>query len=126
MMRVILLAAILVASLGAAAPVSSENQLPREPSREAQKACALRHGSIEHGGCMVAGGWECIIKYADAGRPCTDKSQCEGRCWVRVDGAGHAPKEGEADSGVCEDDSRGCGCYALIMNGRAQPWVCDD
>lgn len=63
--------------------------------------------------CALKGGTPmeyraCIIPNCDAGRPCTDSSQCVGSCY-----AGHT--SGGAGPGVC--DAPSFGCFAEVRNG---------
>lgn len=96
----------------AAAPVQSADA----------QACARRGGEMRQVGRMQS--WQCIVKYADAGKRCTDGAQCQGDCRVQGDNA--RPAEGQAVAGVCQADSDRFGCYTTIKNGRAEPTLCVD
>lgn len=84
--------------------------------------CAARGGELRRVGRM--GSWQCITPFADAGRPCTDGSQCAGDC--RLPDAARTPLPDEAVAGVCQADSSRFGCFTTVENGRAGPTICID
>lgn len=84
--------------------------------------------------CGTAGGeWRpicrmqkpaCVITYKDAGKSCTDGSQCEGDCLGEtVSGAAAA---GSPATGKCSTNSDPCGCRTLISDGKAAATLCAD
>jgi Uncharacterized lipoprotein len=95
--------------------------------------CAARGGEMRRLGRM--GREYCVVKYADAGKPCTDGAQCQGEC--RADAnlppppASGAPAPGPtpvppaATAGRCQADSDPFGCYTRIENGRGTT-ICVD
>ena len=84
-------------------------------------ACAARGGVMKQVGRMQS--WQCVVTYADAGKPCTDGSQCQGDC--RVEGnTGLAA--GAATAGVCQADSNRFGCHATVENGVTRGTICID
>ncbi|MBA4807913.1 hypothetical protein [Brevundimonas sp.] len=84
-------------------------------------ACATRGGTMKQVGRMQS--WQCVIRYADAGKPCTDGDQCQGDC--RLEGnTGLAP--GAATAGVCQADSDRFGCNAVVEDGKAGATLCID
>ena len=84
-------------------------------------ACAARGGQIQRVGRMQSE--QCVIKYADAKKPCTDGDQCQGDC--RIEDTPF-PAEGAAAHGQCQADSRPFGCYATVEDGKATPALCVD
>lgn len=56
----------------------------------------------------------CVIPFKDAGKTCTDKSQCRGECLY----AGGDAKSGEAVTGTCQKDNDPCGCKQPILGGK--------
>ena len=65
----------------------------------------------------------CVIRYPDAGKRCTDKSQCAGLCIV--DSA--RPLElGENAKGRCQEDDDPCGCKIEVKNGKVAGGICVD
>ncbi|MNN85213.1 hypothetical protein D3C81_2024750 [compost metagenome] len=67
--------------------------------------------------------WQCVVKYADAGKRCTDASQCEGQCEI-AGNSGIAP--GTATAGVCQADSNRFGCRTTVKDGKAEATLCID
>ncbi len=65
----------------------------------------------------------CVLRYQDAGKRCSDSSQCEGRCLANGDSF---PAEGKEAVGECQPTSDSCGCWAEIRDGRALRPVCVD
>lgn len=85
-------------------------------------ACAARGGELRPVGRMQT--LQCVIKYADAGKRCTDGDDCLGDC--RVEGAASAPREGAAAVGQCQANSDRFGCFTTVENGRAGATLCID
>lgn len=65
----------------------------------------------------------CVVRYADAGKACTDKSQCQGRCLVE---SALAQVPGAPAQGRCEEDDDPCGCRIEVKNGKVAGGVCVD
>jgi hypothetical protein len=82
----------------------------------------------ERKACVAEGGYEsrsafgypiCQADFADAGRTCSDKSDCQGRCLVMLDGPpGPLPQPGDPAKGVCQPRSYTPGCYAEVEQGK--------
>ncbi len=97
--------------------------------------CKARSGEMQRVGLL--GSWQCIVRYADAGKRCTDGDQCQGDCRAGTD-LPPPPRSGEPapparttppptpTEGVCQADSNDFGCYAVIENGQARPMICVD
>ena len=67
----------------------------------------------------------CVHPYGDAGKSCSSKKDCQGRCIAdRTDG--ELPKLGDAVAGRCEADNRLFGCYAEVEGGKAKAAICVD
>lgn len=65
----------------------------------------------------------CVIAYADAGKTCSDKSDCQGRCLYR----GEAPADpAAAVTGQCQANSDPCGCFTTVVKGHVGPGMCVD
>ncbi len=82
--------------------------------------CKASGGTIK-GVCMF-GMPACVRPYTDAGKTCTDGSQCEGNClqqepWAPV---------GTEIFGICEATDEPCGCQAFVTEGRAEAGLCED
>ncbi|MNU76559.1 hypothetical protein D3C71_661140 [compost metagenome] len=115
------LGALLLA--GACAPTETPGGSGAEaPVRSAEaSACAARGGAMQQVGRMQS--WRCVVKYADAGKRCTDASQCEGQCEI-AGNSGIAP--GTATAGVCQADSNRFGCRTTVKDGKAEATLCID
>ncbi|MES2721611.1 MAG: hypothetical protein V4656_00520 [Pseudomonadota bacterium] len=65
----------------------------------------------------------CVIAYSDAGKTCSDKSDCQGRCLHE----GEAPSDpAAAVTGRCQATSDPCGCFTTVVKGRMGPGLCVD
>lgn len=82
-------------------------------------ACKAKNGEIQRV-CML-GKPMCVISYKDAGKSCTDSSQCSGRCQTE----GGAPPNQPA-TGTCQPTSNPCGCFQLVEKGVAGYPLCAD
>jgi hypothetical protein len=106
-----------------AADSSSTPEAPsppeREPSEAEVKACTARGGKIEPV-CMM-GELACVVRYRDAGKRCTDKSECAGECLYEGDDSPQVNAVGR-----CQRTSDPCGCKAPVVHGRVQPALCAD
>lgn len=90
-------------------------------------------GAVDAVACRARGGEvrpvcrrqvpRCVVRHPDAGQPCTDSSQCKGRCLV--DGA-RPLESGEAAKGRCEEDDDPCGCKIEVKNGKVTGGICVD
>ena len=71
----------------------------------------------------------CVRAFADAGKSCTDKADCQGRCILDFGSEGVSlathPIGAEA-SGQCQRDDALFGCYAEILQGRVTQPICAD
>ena len=116
-MRTFALTAVVALLLaGCAAP----NAEPAAPSAQALAAqCAAKGGSITPVGKAQIP--TCVVPYADAGKACTDKSQCEGQCVLE----GNLEAQGDV-TGQCQKTNRQFGCYARVVNGKATGAICVD
>lgn len=104
--------AMMVAAGIVGAPVS-----PPNPA-----ACAAKGGYIQKV-CMRQAP-VCLIPFKDAGKPCTDKSQCQGRCLYNQGGL--LPKPGIKVVGACQRDTDPCGCKTDVIKGKTGHWGCVD
>lgn len=104
-------------ALGACAPSAVE--APAVSSEAA--ACAARGGVMRAVG--RAQSVQCVVRYADAGRVCTDAAQCQGECLAAT---GAEPDHAGVVHGVCSADSNRFGCRTVIRDGTARPTICVD
>lgn len=115
-MRILALTATAALLLAACAPTAE----PAAPSANDLVAqCSAKAGSVQPVGRAQIP--TCVIPYADAGKACTDKSQCEGACIAD----GNAESQ-NAVSGQCQKTNRQFGCYAKIVNGKSTGTICVD
>lgn len=112
------LTACLALAVAACAPPPTT---PSDTPSLSSAACEARGGTMKPVGRMQT--VQCVIAYADAGKPCTDGSQCQGDC--RAEPAG-AANEAAPVRGVCQAESNRFGCFTTIRNGRAEPTLCID
>ncbi|MGE5502407.1 MAG: hypothetical protein ACM3W4_10830, partial [Ignavibacteriales bacterium] len=84
-------------------------------------ACRARGGSIQAVGMM--GLPTCVTPYPDAGRACTDKSDCQGACLL--EGGDTVPPAGPV-RGHCQRNDALFGCYSRIEQGKIVEAICVD
>lgn len=65
----------------------------------------------------------CVVHFSDAGKSCSNKSQCRGRCLANPENAG---KTGDSATGQCEQDDDPCGCKFEVKNGKIAAGICVD
>lgn len=112
-------------------PTVSEKKLlefddgfPPKPSQAEFEDCTSKGGEMGRQG--MAGGYMCVISYADAGKSCTDGSECEsGICLVDSDKS-HFNLQSQNVTGVCKADNIPFGCYTTIENGKIGHGLCVD
>jgi hypothetical protein len=114
-----LIAAVLVLALAACADEQVQTvDAPREaPNLE---NCARLGGYVQRVGLL--GREACVVPYKDAGKTCTDGSQCEGDCWGEA--RPYAP--GVKAVGKCQPTNMPFGCNSRISDGVASPVLCVD
>ena len=84
-------------------------------------SCSSRGGEMRQVGRAQT--WQCVVKYADAGKRCTDGSQCEGDCEI----AGNSGiASGAPAVGQCQVDSNRFGCRTTVKDGKAEATLCID
>jgi hypothetical protein len=99
--------------------------VPQESSGAAQSLssaeCTARGGAMRPVGRMQS--VRCVIRYADAGKRCTDGGQCRGDCRAEPsDGL----REGAPAAGVCQAENVRFGCFTTIEGGKAEATICID
>lgn len=86
-----------------------------------------RLSSTEAKVCRAQGGYEsrapfgspfCQFRYSDAGKSCSGKTDCQGRCLFYFDGQSHEPKVGDSVAGTCEAERSSFGCYGTVEAGK--------
>ena len=82
--------------------------------------CAAAGGDVRQDG---RAGWEqCIQTPPDAGKTCSDSSECLDRCMLAGDFADYGTKT----TGQCSQTDSPFGCYQTVENGVAEPALCVD
>ena len=119
MIRTLALVGALALASCAPAPVTDETPGATQTLTAAE--CTARGGQMRPVGRMQS--VRCVLRYADAGKCCTDGAQCQGDC--RVEGETSA-REGDAVVGRCQVENVRFGCFTTIANGRAQATLCID
>jgi len=127
--KTFLLLAILTFASGCATTSGNETARPTLEEQRAEslakidkQACAAKGGRVEQGGLL--GYWNCVIPFTDAGKVCSDKSDCEGGCYASDNTERDAPA-GKA-MGKCQATNSPFGCRAEIRSGTLQPFMCVD
>jgi hypothetical protein len=82
--------------------------------------CTATGGKVQ-GVCMY-GMPACVRQYTDAGKLCTDKSDCQGQCVQKEPWA----SAGTQTAGVCEVSNEPCGCRSIVVAGKATQGLCED
>ncbi len=83
-------------------------------------ACEGAGGQVRQEGML--GMYRCVKPYADAGKPCRGKADCEGQCRFE----GEAPADGADVTGVCQRDDSPFGCYSEVEDGKLTGGICVD
>lgn len=82
-------------------------------------ACARAGGEYFERVCLAQQPM-CVIPYPDAGRTCSDSSECAGDCMAVKN------YDGRTYKGECEDNNIPCGCRAIVKNGFVIDGICID
>ena len=84
-------------------------------------ACTARGGTVRPVCRMQRPA--CVIAYSDAGKTCSDKSDCQGRGLHE----GEPPTDPtSAVTGRCQATSDPCGYFTTVVKGRMGPGLCVD
>jgi putative hemolysin len=113
----LLTAASLALSLLAACAPSVPG--PQPAAQSADASCAARGGSMQPVGRIQRS--TCVVPFADAGKTCSDKADCQGACIAD----GNAESRG-AVAGQCQKTNVQFGCYAKIVGGKSTGTICVD
>ncbi len=88
---------------------------------EERALCDAAGGEVHRDG--LAGFERCTQTYGDAGKSCTDSSDCEGRCEV----SGEFSDMGKRGvTGRCQATDSPFGCFQIVENGQATAALCVD
>ncbi|MBV6782876.1 hypothetical protein KWH04_20015 [Xanthomonas campestris pv. trichodesmae] len=101
-------------------PAAAANAPPPPHTVSADAAeCTAKGGQLRPVGRMQIP--RCIVPYADAGKTCTDNSDCSGDCL-----ATSIVPTGAAAAGICQRDSDRFGCRQTVVGGKGQAALCID
>lgn len=124
----------LVAFAFAAACTPSPTPAPADPAPVPAVEAPKPENATDEATCKTGGGeWKpicrmqkpaCVTTYADAGKACTDGSECAGDCVSA--GGGEFPAAGATATGVCSTNNDPCGCKQTITGGKANAAICVD
>jgi hypothetical protein len=114
--------AIAAACAQPSAPVQDQQAAsgPVKPPVIGTEAACKTYGGDWRPICMMQKP-ACVVTFKDAGKSCSDSSECSGRCQT----SGSAPPE-SAVRGVCTATSDPCGCFQLVEKGKAGYPLCAD
>jgi hypothetical protein len=87
------------------------------------KSCIAKGGYASRGGF---GEPFCQFHYADGGKACSGKTDCEGDCIYQLGNGNPEVKPGTPVKGECASERSMFGCYGLVENGRTQGGGCTD
>lgn len=110
-------------------PPNAEPPAPEPPTADPvkpqdlkdQASCESANGIWRREG--LAGIYACVLPAQDAGKACTDSSQCEYRCLAA---ANSNFQIGQKAEGQCQVNSSPFGCRTEIKGGKAEPTLCID
>jgi len=91
------------------------------------RSCAAQGKVLDHFGMF--GSPTCVTRYADAGKVCRSKSDCLGRCVVRLgtdETNGRDFSVGVETNGQCAKQDALDGCYSTVERGRVTESLCVD
>ena len=107
----------LVAALAACAAPTTPVAEPRD-----EASCKAQGGNWRTVGMMQTEA--CEIRYPDAGKTCTDGSQCAGG--MCLTDAATPENAGARTTGVCQPTNMTFGCFSEVKDGVTQPGLCAD
>lgn len=131
-MRKLIIAAAF-AALAACAPKTETAGTPTTPVAEASAPvpgdstdltnCAARGGVIDTVGRLQR--QVCRVPYADAGKTCSNKSDCTAHCILDREEGDSAPASGPV-TGKCQQYQMQFGCFSEVDGGKVKTTICVD
>jgi hypothetical protein len=85
--------------------------------------CAARGGVVDTVGRMQRE--VCRVPYADAGKACSDKSDCTARCILDREEGDTEPAGGSV-TGKCQQYETQFGCFSEVDGGKVVSTICVD
>jgi len=101
------------------APITFAGQKASDAER---KLCEAAAGEVTRIGRI--GNEACVQNLPDAGKTCSDASDCIGRCVLETDLS--EPVPGTSTDGICEATDNQFGCTTLITDGKIEGTLCID
>ena len=89
----------------------------------ADPAACMQQGGVVRKVCLSQS-LACVTPYPDAGKVCTDNSQCKGGCIYQSTGK-PLPVSGKV-KGVCKQTNDPCGCFSEVVKGKVSQGFCRD
>ena len=89
-----------------------------------RQSCTATGGTVSRQG--LAGFEMCVLPYADAGKVCSDSSECLGQCRAQILNTPQQSEATQAVKGQCQANNIPFGCHSEIISGTAQPGLCVD
>jgi hypothetical protein len=110
---------------------SSASLAHSEANASEMAKCSAMGGSLRRVGDLQLNA--CVHAYADGGKVCTDKSECEGECRIVDDTRPHdlqnwveSLSSSEPKAGRCQWTDDKFGCRSTVVRGQVQPTLCVD
>ncbi len=97
--------------------IEEVRDLPNGYSQAGKDQCLADGGAYQRVG--MAGRYNCITPYADAGKICRASADCEGQCRVDMESEEGAP-------GKCQANTNPFGCYAFYNDDGQKVGICVD
>ena len=90
------------------------------------KLCKAEGGRIQ--GTLLPSVRVCVRPYADAGKACTDGSECAGSCLITENDSDwdSGLGAGQDASGHCQAEEPFFGCYVVVEQGKTEQAICAD
>lgn len=113
-------------SLLLAASMAANGQQRSQKLTEVERQrCLAADGYVAIMG--LSGNEGCVHRMPDAGKSCTDGSQCKAGCYLDRSRPGvQHPRSRATVTGVCAATDYGFGCRTAVKDGRAMPGMCAD
>jgi len=108
---------IVLCIVGCAPEIALQDGVKRLSAQE-RRECVAQGGRVER---ILIGAEGCVRPTTDGGNPCTDSSQCQGRC-----DAPFAAKADVAVTGTCAKEIGRMGCLNVVIEGKASGEACFD
>jgi hypothetical protein len=116
---------MLIIAAGASTPSAGRADEVNRMSLAEKSACEADGGRVATVGLL--GHEHCVGPMKDAGKSCTDGSQCgAGQCVWDERSSKTPPAAGANAAGVCPGTNFGFGCAVRISGGKSQGGMCID